>query len=916
VRGSLGRPITLLLVALPLALVLAAPPRQGLAAPTPSTLTVGVGGAAAASEAFSGGPITGSADESGNVAPVTCMTPSCETIPLTLKAPAGFPAKSITLTVTITFTSPSGGALLGVDGLDIWILDSAGNVVGSATLGSSPATATGSKLDPGSYTVEITGENAAVNETYTGTATASLGSASAAPPVTQSATPLTFGPASVVSPAILGGEPQISMERPVASPKGGAGLDTDRGFVDWPVSSRTMIGTLWRTTNGGETYRQLVDLSCAERQVPNCLTGGGGDTVNRVNNYDGTVNFGDQESLAQEAFASSIDHGDTWPAARQTPVTSTFTGVDRQWISTVDAPGIMAGPISSFELEGLFSYHIPAAGEIVAGIGTDGLVRPGIPVIPNVTQSGPSRIDTQPASHGSGWYYQSYRDGTGFEVAAAPLTSYQDPTAYHIGNVTTDQPQVFPWIALDRQGNLYAVWVAADGQLYYSFSRIDDPANDPTHTPTPGVPASHWSPKLRVNPAPVGSTVFPEVVAGDPGHIAIAYMGTSDWTGVSDGAPAGSNPAKWNHYVAISQDALDSNPVFQTGLASHRIAHLGSICTSGTTCVATMGDRSLLDMNDVTMDADGRVISVIQDNNNTFAAQEVSLGSQGSAWVKVTRLATGPSLLRGHGPYAFTYPTAFRPSAAGDATWPNTAAGKNLPSLDILGSGVFADGPLVVGRIDLGDAGTAAFTRDLAAYGAVSSTDAPASRLQYVVRWEHGSDMYYMTAEANSSGALTFYGGKLDASNAVSNVNSAVGIAYRPQTAFPVTGQLQGHTLLLRGQMSTFGGLSVGSQLISYQAFSLAGPSDELLSGVPETAQIAASMRDVDGSPPMDAIIAGPAAQPVVAAAPGSTPQTVALVGGSPNTARDASSTPRTAVVAVLSLLVLGAMARRRRRTG
>src|SRR5258706_5438747 len=132
----------------------------------------------------------------------------------------------------------------------------------------------------------------------------------------------------------------MSFERPI---KGALpGLDPHRGFVDWPVSSRTNIGTLWRTVNDGDSYRQLVDPTCAQRQVPNCLTGGGGDTVNRVNNYDGTVNFGDQESLAQEAYASSVDHGDSFPATRQTPVTSTFTGVDRQWISTVDAPGIMS----------------------------------------------------------------------------------------------------------------------------------------------------------------------------------------------------------------------------------------------------------------------------------------------------------------------------------------------------------------------------------------------------------------------------------------------------------------------------------------------------------------------------------------------------------------------------------------------
>lgn len=865
-----------------IAVAVLAPSARVAAAPSPATLTVAVGGP---TQNFSGGPITGSADASGSLSPVVCSAPACESIPLTLTAPAGFPAKSIDLTISVTFTAAAGNPS-GLTGIDVWVIDSGGNTVASATLGSSPAVATGTKLDPGAYTVEVTGEAGAANETYTGTASAKqTGAASTVASVTQSPTPLGFGPAAVVSPTILGAEPQISFERPVAAPKAGAGLDPKRGFVDWPVSSRTMIGTLWRTQNSGDSYRQLVDLTCAERQVPNCLTGGGGDTVNRVNNYDGTVNFGDQESLAQEAFASSVDHGDSFPAARQTPVTSTFTGVDRQWISTVDAPGIMAGPVP-YELEGVFSYHIPVAGELVAGVGTDGIVRPAVPVIPSVSQSGPSRIDTQPGSPGHGYFYQGYRDGTGFKVGVAKLTSLQDPTAYSIGTVTADQPQVFPWINLDTKGNLYATWVAPDGQLYYSFSRVADPKNNPTATP-PGVPGTTWSPKLKVNAPNLGSTVFPELVAGDPGHIAIAYVATADYSGVSDGAPAGANPARWNVYVSTSSDALDSNPTFQSGLVSHQVVHTGSICTSGTTCAATMGDRSLLDMIDVTIDSDGRAAVVFTDNNNSFGRQESSLGSAGSPWVKVARLATGPSLLTGHGPYALTYPTDFRTSASGDATWPNTAAGTNLPALDIVGSGVSISGTSLVARIDLKDATAAGMVRDLAAYNAVTSTDLPATRLQYVARWDSKGESYYLAAEADSTGALTYYGGKVDASNALSNANAAVGISYRPQSSFVVTGKVQGNSLLITGRLADFGA-AAGDTLVSYQSHSLAGPADALISGQPASAQIFASMRNVDSSPPMDAVLA--------AAPPANVPET-----------------PLVAVLLLAGVLTATAVGRRRR---
>jgi len=898
-------------VSLTVALLAGAKPTS--AAPSPSEITVGVNGAAPSSVAFTGGPITGSDDGSGNVAPPpVCQAPSCETIPLTLKAPPGLPSKQITLTVTLLFDQ-TANTLLGLSGIDTYILDSQGNELAGDTLGSTPSVATVGKLDPGDYTIEITGESAAVNETYTGTALACLpGHCPGVTAVTTSPVPLRFGPSTVVSPTILGGEPQISFERPVAQPKDGAGLDPSRGFVDWPVSSRTNIGTLWRTQNGGDSYRQLVDLSCAERQVPNCDTGGGGDTVNRVNNYDGTLLFGDQESLAQEAFASSADHGDSFPPARQWAVTSTATGVDRQWISSVDSPDYKVGPET---LGALFSYHIPAAGEYVAGVASDGTLIPAVtPVIPQVSQSGPSRVDTQPGSHGKGWFYQSYRDGNGFEIAAAPIDQFQVPTAYKIHQVTTDTPQVFPWIGLDTQGNLYAAWIGADGNLYYTYSLIGLEANDPTQG---GVPATDWAPPHKVNPPSLGSTIFPEIVAGDPGHIAIAYMATGDFTGVSDNAPQGPTPpaARWATYVSESQNALAGEPVFQIGRVSPRWDHLGSICTSGTTCIATQGDRSLLDMIDVTIDSDGRPAVVYTDNNYSFARDEASLGSQGAAWVDVARMASGPSLFAGHNAFSTTYPTTYRASAAGDATWPNTAGAANLPTLDILGSGVSATGQQVVARVDLADASAAGFARDLNAYVAADGNDLPASRFQYVVRWDSpGGETFYMAAEVGSAGTPTFYGGKVDGSSAVSNVNSAVAIAYRPQTAYPVTGEIQGNSLILRAPLSAFGltthpGTNV---LLSYGAFSLAGPSDEVLAGAAETAQLAASMRTVDSSPPMDALL--------VAASSSGTPGGGSTRGtgtiGLPNTA----AAPQDGIALALGALGLGigvaVTTRRQRRRG
>jgi hypothetical protein len=202
-----------------------------------------------------------------------------------------------------------------------------------------------------------------------------------------------------------------------------------------------------------------------------------------------------------------------------------------------------------------------------------------------------------PKSLGNGYFYQGYRDGNGFEVATAKISDYQLNTAYTIHNVSKDQPAIFPWINLDNQGNLYATWVTG-GVVKYRYSQISLPTNNPA---VGGIPGTTWSDTYVVNPSALGGNVFPEVVAGDPGHVAIVYDGTTDYTGQSDFAPA---TARWQPYVSIATDPLGNAPTFQTGAVSHRVVHVGSICTSGTAC---MGDRSLLDLIDIQMDTSGRV---------------------------------------------------------------------------------------------------------------------------------------------------------------------------------------------------------------------------------------------------------------------------------------------------------------------
>jgi hypothetical protein len=147
----------------------------------------------------------------------------------------------------------------------------------------------------------------------------------------------------------------------------------------------------------------------------------------------------------------------------------------------------------------------------------------------------------------------------------------------------------------------------------------------------------------------------------------------------------------------------------------------------------------------------------------------------------------------------------------------------------------------------------------------------------------------------------------------VSNVSSAVAIGYRPQSDYTVTGTIAGNSLILHAPLSAFN-LHPGSTLLSFASYSLAGPSDQVLSGAPETSQVFASMRTVDSSPPIDAVLAA-AISPVPTANLGTPMQPGPTVPNLPNTT---TAAPRDGVALVLSSLAiavaLGVGSRRRRR--
>jgi hypothetical protein len=346
------------------------------------------------------------------------------------------------------------------------------------------------------------------------------------------------------------------------------------------------------------------------------------------------------------------------------------------------------------------------------------------------------------------------------------------------------------------------------------------------------------------------------VTAGDAGRIAITYLGSTDCSGLSDNC---SNDAHWNTYAAILTDALALTrgvaPTIVSGVVSHRVVHRGQVCTSGTTCT---GDRSLLDTIDLGYDQTGRVGVVSMDNNNGLAAEPRTNPTKNGSFTVFAKEVSGPSLLAPTGARSGTIsvsiPENGRANPRGDATWPNTAAGRNLPALDLLGSSVFTSGTDLVARIPVADATRAGMARDLAAYNAVPQTTPPADRLQYVFRFSTAEDVFHLSMEYNSDGTIRFFGGKLDANDKYTNGTSTLGAGYHTDAGYPVVGTAHNGVITLRAPLAAFG-LAVGSRITGANAFSMAGPSETL------DVSIVDPMRTIDATPPFDATL-GPQTEP------------------------------------------------------
>mgnify|MGYP001967417902 FL=1 len=212
-------------------------------------------------------------------------------------------------------------------------------------------------------------------------------------------------------------------------------------------------------------------------------------------------------------------------------------------------------------------------------------------------------------------------------------------------------------VATDTESNAYNIWVGGDQGVYMSTS-VDS--------------GNTWNQKsIRVSPIEVISATFPHTSAGDPGRIAITYLGSEDADELGqpdiDDQPWDGNAhyatTNVSHYlyVTYSLNALDENPVFHTQKVSPDPVQVGSICLNSGDCRSNEGgsNRNLLDFNDLHIDLEGRVYIAFADgctgtcasgNESTSSNSRDRLGS-------MYYLGNGPSLYESVGNLTEFYPS-------------------------------------------------------------------------------------------------------------------------------------------------------------------------------------------------------------------------------------------------------------------
>jgi hypothetical protein len=407
---------------------------------------------------------------------------------------------------------------------------------------------------------------------------------------------------------------------------------------------------------------------------------GGGDTDIAVDDQ-GNHYFVDLEALVNLGTAVSNDNGNNW---RKNPAAVQNAAVDRQWY-TVDN-----GPTSSAADNTIFlAFHETAVGTyIYSSAGSTGPLDPVGGLVwqaASANSPGPLASDATCAQirfdKVKRNLYYACNEGDHVWVTIGHVAPGQR-TGIKFYNVALPASpggggpgHLFPAIATDSAGNVYAAWVdTADNNVYYSVSTDQ---------------GTTWTVPVKVNTAPSNTAEFLWAQAGSPGSLALGWYAT-DAVGQPDSFPnwaddpQGATTVKWWGYAGVITNATTLAPTIAQQRFTEKPMHYGQICNQGIGCTVSGGDRTMADYFAFNFDKSGALRIVYNDTTSQ---------NHGAHLYEVRQLKGKTTLGT-----SVNQPVPANPmkDVAGDAQWPHyspTGAGPNQPQLDLTNLAVSQPSP-------------------------------------------------------------------------------------------------------------------------------------------------------------------------------------------------------------------------------
>ncbi len=171
--------------------------------------------------------------------------------------------------------------------------------------------------------------------------------------------------------------------------------------------------------------------------------------------------------------------------------------------------------------------------------------------------------------------------------------SHDNGQTFHLhlvkrGGVGAIAGAIFPWITIDKGGNVYVSWAGRETpaqplDIFISYSTDH---------------GDNWSPPYRVNQDVGTAHIYSTISAGDTGVVDVA------WYSATTPDPGGADN-DWHVDFAQVRNANTMAPAIKQSRPYPSSIHHGDICLQGILCILG-GDRSLLDFFQLQVGPDGR----------------------------------------------------------------------------------------------------------------------------------------------------------------------------------------------------------------------------------------------------------------------------------------------------------------------